>query len=122
MKKLHLMICLMLIGCTSVRKLDLLEKALYETKEVYVEMEKEEVLDYFSIDEKDFNDYIALQTLLVFNGKQIFVFENASEHLNQKLNDYQKEKGSLSIIDEYTVYLSENDENLLNLITKYLNE
>lgn len=116
------MICLMLIGCTSVRKLDLLEKALYETKEVYVEMEKEEVLDYFSIDEKDFNDYIALQTLLVFNGKQIFVFENASEHLNQKLNDYQKEKGSLSIIDEYTVYLSENDENLLNLITKYLNE
>ena len=109
------MICLMLIGCTSVRKLDLLEKALYETKEVYVEMEKEEVLDYFSIDEKDFNDYIALQTLLVFNGKQIFV-------LNQKLNDYQKEKGSLSIIDEYTVYLSENDENLLNLITKYLNE
>ena len=56
MKKLHLMICLMLIGCTSVRKLDLLEKALYETKEVYVEMEKEEVLDYFSIDEKDFND------------------------------------------------------------------
>ena len=108
MKKLLLMICLMFVGCTPVRKLEDLENALYETKDVYVEMEK------------DFSDFIALKTLLVFNEKEIFIFENASEHLLQVLKE--KEKGFISVFDKYTVYLSEKDEELLNLITKYLNE
>ena len=120
MKKLLLMICLMFVGCTSVRKLEDLENALYETKDVYVEMEKAAVFEYFSINEKDFSDFIALKTLLVFNEKEIYIFENASEHLLQVLKE--KEKGFISVFDKYTVYLSEKDEELLNLITKYLNE
>lgn len=121
MKK-YLLVFLLLAGCSSVRKLDSLEKALYETDTVYVEMEKKELYEKLMISDEDYGDFIAVKTLIVWNGKEVFVFENASENLMKKLDIYGGESGKIMNIGIFSVYMSEENQEMADLITKYLNE
>ena len=121
MKK-YLLVFLLLAGCSSVRKLESLEKALYETDTVYVEMEKEELYEKLLIHDQDYSDCIAIKTLVVLNGNEIFIFENASDDLKKKLEIYGNEQGEIINIDIFSVYMSNKNKEMADLITKYLNE
>lgn len=120
MKKL-LLLFLFLVGCEQVSPLKELEKQLYELSEIYVQVSQEEFHSKLMITQNDYDSFLTLKTLIVWNQKEIFIFENPSAFLIEKLNIYKKENTRLYEIDDYVIYTSDDVE-ITDKIAQVLNK
>lgn len=121
MKK-NLLILILLMGCTPVRKLETLENALYEWNDVYVEIDENELYERLNISKKDFSDKITLKTLVVLDQKELFIFEDPSEYLKIQLQNLSDENTEYKENKSFSIYLTHKDPELIDFILKYLND
>lgn len=117
---MKILICLLLLfGCVSKRDLEPLQEALYELDIIYVDSNSDEVQSLLGISEHDYKDYILLESLVSYEQKVLYIFQNPSIYLKEKLynlNNYIFETNN------FIIYMNIYDIELLNLINTYLNK
>ena len=108
-----------MFGCTLRRDLELLQDALYELDTIYVDCDLEEIQALLGILEHDYDDCILLESLISYKQKVLYIFENPSNYLIEKiqlLNNYNYQ------INNYIIYMNIYDLELITLINTYLNK
>lgn len=119
--KIILLLFILVVGCSKDNRLDELESRLYGIDEVFVAMEQNEVNDIFGIKNSDYDDFIALETLVVYDRKQIFVFYNASDFLKGQIVLLNIKNHVVLEMDSY-LYYGVDDSRVLDIVKEILNK
>ncbi len=116
---MKILLCLFLLfGCSVQRDLEPLQEALYELDIIYVDSDLEEVQALFSISEHDYKDYILLESLISYEQKVLYIFQEPSIYLKEKIYSLDK---YIFETNNFIIYMNIYDIELLNLINSYLN-
>ncbi len=119
--KIFLLFFLFIFGCKEKNLLDELEKGLYSLNEVYVFMDNKEVHERFDIDENEYEDLLALKSLVFYEQKEIFIFYEISDSFKEEIQLLNKENYISFEIDSY-FYYGINDSNIIDYIKNTLNK
>lgn len=118
--KILLLLFLFVFGCKEKNLLDELENEIYEYEEVYVVINQEE-LNSFDIQKEEYEDFLGLKTLVVYEQKEIYVFYNGNDALKAKLKERNNEGFVFVDMDDY-VYYGVNDLKIIDLVKETLNK
>lgn len=118
--KILLLIFLVICGCKEKNLLDELENRLYSFDEVYVLVENEEVYDKFDIDDNEYEDILALKSLVFYEQKEIFIFYKISDSLKDKIQSMNNDLISFEIGSYF--YYGIDDSDIINMIKSILNK
>ena len=119
--KILLLIFLVICGCKEKNLLDELENRLYSFDEVYVLVENEEVYDKFDIDDNEYEDILALKSLVFYEQKEIFIFYKISDSFKEEIQLLNKENYISFEIDSY-FYYGIDDSDIIDTIKNTLNK
>lgn len=117
---MKILLCLfMLFSCANRRDLEPLQDALYELDTIYVDADFSQIQSLLDITEDDFKDVILLESLIVYEQKVLYIFQNPSLYLKEKL---YKLDNYIFEYNNFIIYMNIYDLELLNLINNYLNK
>ena len=119
--KILLLIFLFICGCKEKNLLNELETNLYSLNEVYVLMDNEEVHKRFDINENEYEDLLALKSLVFYEQKEIFIFYKISDSCKEEIQLLNKENYISFEIDSY-FYYGIDDSNIIKYIKNTLNK
>ena len=118
--KILLLFFLFICGCKEKNLLNELEKGLYSLNEVYVFVDNKEVHERFEINENEFEDLLALKSLVFYEQKEIFIFYKIDDSLKDKIQSINDEYISFEI-DSY-FYYGIDDSDIIDIIKNILNK
>ena len=116
--KILLLLFLLVLGCKEKNLLDELENRIFELDEVYVYIEEDDMIESLGIHKEDYEDYMAMKTLIVYEQKEFYVFYELKDSLKHQLN---KEGYILIEMDGY-VYFGVNDLDVIQMFKDTLNK
>lgn len=119
--KILFFLFLFIFGCQDKHLFDELESKLFELDEVYVLVDKKDLHEKFDINESNYEDVIALKTLIVYEQKEIFLFDQASEALKNKIYSLNHDSNIVLEIDSY-FYYGVNDSKIIKIVENTLNK
>lgn len=119
--KILLLFFLFICGCKEKNLLDELETDLYSLNEVYVLMDNKEVHERFEINENEFEDLLALKSLVFYEQKEIFIFYKISDSFKEEIRLLNKENYISFEIDSY-FYYGIDDSDIIDTIKNTLNK
>lgn len=119
--KILLLFFLFVFGCKEKNLLDELENGLYSLNEVYVLMDNKEVLERFDIKENDYEDLLALKSLILYEQKEILVFYKISDSLKEEIQLLKAENCISFEMDSY-FYYGIDDSDIISYIKDTLNK
>lgn len=118
--KILLLFFLFIFGCKEKNLLGELEKGLYSLNEVYVFVDNKEVHERFKMNESEYEDLLALKSLVFFEQKEIFIFYKIDDSLKDKIQSINDEYISFEI-DSY-FYYGIDDSDIIDIIKNILNK
>lgn len=119
--KILLLFFLFIFGCKEKNLLDELEKDLYTLNEVYVLMDDSEVYEKFKIKDNEYEELLALKSLIFYEQKEIFIFYKISDSLKKEIQLLNEENYISFEIDSY-FYYGINDSDVIDFVENTLNK
>lgn len=118
--KILLLFFLFVFGCKEKNLLDELENGFYSFDEVFVLMDDSEVYEKLNVNENEYEELLALKSLIFYEQKEIFIFYKVSDTLKDKIDLMNDEYISFEI-DSY-FYYGVDDLDIIQYVKDTLNK